>query len=171
MYTRRQQRGKLWFHVIQTIHNVLLFYRGRRLWTAQETWLSHKIISPVAWISLLISEIWGSLVSVTTHKTTIDSLLTDAYKTSRVTSFAWRHNLHGAESFLRSWIVTQVEKFPAFHVNRRFITAITRTLALILTTWILPTQSHHIARRSVLILSSNLRLASIKSSAVICCPY
>ena len=54
----------------------------------------------------------------------------------------------------------QVKKFPAFHGTRRFITALTSVRHLSLS-WVSPIQSidpHPISWRSVLILSTHLRL-------------
>jgi len=53
-----------------------------------------------------------------------------------------------------------VKKFPAFHGSRRFITALTSVRHLSLS-WASPIQStypHPISRRSILILSTHLRL-------------
>ena len=53
-----------------------------------------------------------------------------------------------------------VKKFPAFHVTRRFITALTSVRQLSLS-WASPIQSiypHHTSWRSILILSTHLRL-------------
>ena len=53
-----------------------------------------------------------------------------------------------------------VKKFPAFHGTRRFITALTSVRQLFLS-WASPIQSiypHHTSWRSILILSTHLRL-------------
>jgi len=53
-----------------------------------------------------------------------------------------------------------VKKFPSFHGNRMFITALTSVRHLYLS-WVSPIQSiypHHTSWRSVLILSTHLRL-------------
>jgi len=68
--------------------------------------------------------------------------------------------LHGAESFLRSYGLQLVKKFPAFHGTRRFITALTSVRHLSLS-WASPIQTiytHPTSWRSVLILSTHLRL-------------
>jgi len=68
--------------------------------------------------------------------------------------------LHGAESFLGSQLVLQlVKKFPAHYGTRRFITVFTSARHLSLS-WANSTQSppRPTSRRSILILSSHLRL-------------
>ena len=69
--------------------------------------------------------------------------------------------LHGAESFLSSWLGLQlVKKFPAFHGTRRFITALTNVRHLSLS-WTSPIKSIYpllTSWRSILILSTHLRL-------------
>ena len=63
--------------------------------------------------------------------------------------------------FLEKLIVLQlVKKFPAFHGTRRFITALTSVRHLSVS-WTNPIQSiypHHTSWRSILILSTHLRL-------------
>ena len=69
--------------------------------------------------------------------------------------------LHGAESYLEKLTGLQlVKKFPAFHGTRRFITALTSVRHLSLS-WASPIQSiytHPTSWRSILILSTHLRL-------------
>jgi hypothetical protein len=63
--------------------------------------------------------------------------------------------LHGAESFLRSWLVLQlVKKFPAFYGTRKFITVLTSARHLSIQS----PQHPPTSRRSILIISSHLRL-------------
>ena len=69
--------------------------------------------------------------------------------------------IHGAESFLRSWLVLQlVNKFPAFDGTRKFITVPTsaRHFSLSWANSIQSPQPLPTSWRSILILSSNLRL-------------
>ena len=69
--------------------------------------------------------------------------------------------LHGAESFLRSQLVcSYARNSPQFYGSRRFITALTSVRHLSLS-WASPIQStypHPISWRSILILSTHLRL-------------
>ena len=55
-----------------------------------------------------------------------------------ITVYLLTYLLHGAESFLRSWLVLQlVKKFPAFYGTRKFITLLTsaRHLSLSITVY------------------------------------
>ena len=71
------------------------------------------------------------------------------------------YSLNGAESFLKSQPVLQlVKKFPAFYGTRTFITAFTsaRFLSLSWANSIQSTPLHPTSWKSILILSSHLRL-------------
>jgi hypothetical protein len=70
------------------------------------------------------------------------------------------HLLHSAVLLEKLTGLQLVKKFPAFHGNTRFITALTSVRHLSLS-WASPIQSiypHHTSWRSVLILSTHLRL-------------
>ena len=69
--------------------------------------------------------------------------------------------LHGAESFLRSWLVLQlIKKFSAFYGTRKFITVLTsaRHLSLSWANSIHSPQPLPTSSRSILVLSYHLRL-------------
>ena len=69
--------------------------------------------------------------------------------------------LHGAESFLRSYLVLQlIKKFPAFYGTRKFISVLTsaRPLSLCWANSIQSPQPFPTSWRSIYILSSHLRL-------------
>ena len=86
-----------------------------------------------------------------------------------VTYSEFRKTLHTHTYLVSPWCRVLVEKltglqlvkkFPAFHGNRRFITALTSVRHLSLS-WARPIQSiypHPTSRRSILILSTHLRL-------------
>ena len=71
------------------------------------------------------------------------------------------YSLHGAESFLRSWLVLQlIKKFPAFYGIRKFITVLTSARHLSLS-WAHSIQSPQplpTSWRPILIVFSHLRL-------------
>ena len=84
-----------------------------------------------------------------------------SFKTNAHLLYLLTYLLHGAESFLRSYLVLQlINKFPAFYGTRKFITVLTsaRHLSLSLANSIQSPQSLPTSSRSVLVLSSYLRL-------------
>ena len=80
-----------------------------------------------------------------------------------ITNYTLTYLLTNSMQHSPSWEATGfqlVKKFPAFYENRRFITAVTNTRHLSLS-WASSIQSitpHSISLRSILILSSHLRL-------------
>ena len=81
-------------------------------------------------------------------------------KSGRIT-YLLTYLLHAAESFLRSWLVLQlIKKFPAFYGTPKFIAVLTSAhhLSLSLANSIQSPQPLPTSSRSVLILSSHLRL-------------
>ena len=77
--------------------------------------------------------------------------------------------LHGAESFLKSQLVLQlIKKFPAFYAARKFITILTsaRHLSLSWANSIQSPQPLPTSSRSILILSSHLRLGLPKAISI-----
>jgi hypothetical protein len=106
-------------------------------------------VAPWSLIALMMEAVRTSETSVNFYQTMI---IWWKYKTNK---------LHGAESFLRSYEYAQlVRKFHAFYGNRRFITVFTtaRHLSLSRAKWTQSTSPNPISLRSILMLSSHLRL-------------
>ena len=104
-------------------------------------------ISPFKWTAIRIK----------THFRAVDVVLF----VSKLLTYLLTYLLHGAESFFKELTGSQlVKKFPTFYGTRRFITAFTnaRHLSLFWASSIQSIPPHPTSWRSILILSSHLRL-------------
>jgi hypothetical protein len=93
----------------------------------------------------------------------------DSYRHTEILSSGstWTHILYNLLTYLRSWallekppILRSLKKFPAFYETQKFITVFTRALhwSLFWARSIQSTPSHRICLRSILIVSTHLRL-------------